>query len=276
MLGLEHGFRVVDACVRLDTDGGVDHEDRTRRRYGPETLQREMHQAGIVRSVVFPRPVDDDREYLRANNAVARGCVERPFVPFARLSGARDADDGPGARLRNLAVRRAGHHTLPEEVEQYAYDDRFEGFVLDPAVDGVPDESVVDTLDDVGRPLLVRTGRSFPPRAVRRRLLGRSFPVILTHPGARPLDDETAAAAVEALAAHERLHLDSSCLRRRAVLERTLREHPDRVLFGSGAPAVHPNVAVMEVLTLDVPEDAMRRVFERNVARLVPALARDA
>jgi len=48
------------------------------------------------------------------------------------------------------------------------------------------------------------------------------------------------------------------------------------VLFGSGAPAVHPNVAVMEVLTLDVSEDAMRRVFERNAARLASALDGDA
>ena len=104
---------------------------------------------------------------------------------------------------------------------------------------------------------------------MRRHLLGHSFPVVLTQFGGRPPAEDT----VEALADHERLHLDSSCLRRRAVLERTLREHPDRVLFGSGAPAVHPNVAVMEVLTLDVPEDAMRRAFERNAARLVPALA---
>jgi predicted TIM-barrel fold metal-dependent hydrolase len=62
-------------------------------------------------------------------------------------------------------------------------------------------------------------------------------------------------------------------VRYRDVLEDAVREHPDRVLFGSGAPTVHPNVAVMEVLTLDVPEDAMTRVFSKNASRVVDALA---
>ena len=274
MLGLEHDFRAVDVHVRLDP--GADGTGGDRRRYGPDALEREMHQAGIARAVVFPPSVEGERDYLAANNAVARGCVDRPFVPFARLSGARDVDGGPGARLRNLAAGREDYHTTPEDVEQYAHGDRFEGFALDPAVDGLPDDAVVDALDDVGCPVLVRAGRSVPVRAVRRHLLGGSVPVVLTRSGARPLSETTAAAAVEALADHERLHLDSGCLRRRAVLERTLREHPDRVLFGSGAPTVHPNVAAMEVLTLDVPEDAMRRVFERNVARLAAAFDGDA
>jgi hypothetical protein len=53
-----------------------------------------------------------------------------------------------------------------------------------------------------------------------------------------------------------------------------LLEHPDRVLFGSSVPAVHPNVAVMELLTLDVSADALRRAFDRNPSRVVPGLAR--
>jgi len=55
-------------------------------------------------------------------------------------------------------------------------------------------------------------------------------------------------------------------------LERAIREHPDRVLFGSGTPATHPNVAVMEMLTLDVTEDAMTKVFGRNPSRVIPGL----
>jgi len=271
MLGLEHEFRVVDLAVGLDAGEHADGD------YGPETAERESHQAGIARSVVVP-PVgaDGPEGYLAANNAVARGCVERPFVPFARIDGARDPADRPGARLRNLAASREPHHTTPADVEQYAHGDRFEGFVLDPVVDGLPDAAVLDALGDVERPLVVRCGERFPPSAVERHLLGRSLPVVLVHDGATPLSREVARAAVDALARHDRLYLVSSCLRRRAVLEHVLREHPDRVVFGSGAPAVHPNVSVMEVLTLDVPADAMRRVFERTPTRLVPALAGDA
>jgi predicted TIM-barrel fold metal-dependent hydrolase len=48
---------------------------------------------------------------------------------------------------------------------------------------------------------------------------------------------------------------------------------PERVCFGSGAPETHPNVGIMELLTLDVPEDAMRKAFDKNPSRVVPALA---
>lgn len=262
MLGLEHDFRVVDVDVRL---GGAS------RRYGPDALEREMRQAGVVRSLVAP-PAGDAEGYLEANNAVARNCVDRPFVPVARLNGVRDADPGPGGRLRNLAARRDDRHTAPEDVKRYAYGDRFAGFALDPAADGLPDEAVLDALAAVERPLVVGVGRSFPPAAVERHLLGRGVPVVLAA-GARPLAPGRARAAIDLLGDHGGVFVDTACLRRRAALERALREHPDRVVFGSGAPAVHPNVAVMAVLTLDVPEDAMRRVFDRNAARLVDALA---
>jgi hypothetical protein len=79
--------------------------------------------------------------------------------------------------------------------------------------------------------------------------------------------------AVDLLDDHDRLYLDTSAVRHRDVLERGLREHPDRVLFGSGAPTVHPDVAVMELLTLDVPANALERAFDANPSRVVDALA---
>jgi hypothetical protein len=264
MLELEHGFRVVDVHVRpgADGDGTVD----------AERLQREMRQAGVVRAVVSPgvRPGG----YVEANNAVARASVERPLLAFARITGARDPGGSPRARLRNVAASRKDHHTSPENVEGYAYDDRFHGFVLDPAADGLPDEAVLDRLDRVERPVLVRGGRGFPPDAVERTLLGRSFPVVLAHFGGHPLDREAMAEAIDLLEAYDGLYLDTSAVRYRSVLERALREHPGRVLFGSGTPDVHPDVAVMEVLTLDVPEDTMARVFSKNAVRVIPELGR--
>lgn len=47
------------------------------------------------------------------------------------------------------------------------------------------------------------------------------------------------------------------------------------MLFGSGAPNAHPNVAVMEILTLDVPEDAVRKVFTRNPSLVIETLSVD-
>lgn len=263
MLELGHGFRIVDVHARLDPVDG-DHRGRE---IEPERLERELHQAGIVRAVVAPG--EREQGYLAANNAVARLSVERPFVAFARLDGPRH----PTSRLRSVGASRADHHVTPEEVEQFAYDDRFHGFVLDPAVDGLPAVDVLETLADVGLPVVVHGGHGFPPARVVETLLDHGFPVVLSAFGGYPLDRELMHRAIDLLDDHDSLFLDTAAVRFRGVLERAIKEHPDRVLFGSGAPDVHPNVAVMELLTCSVPEDEMARVFEGNPERVVPSLA---
>jgi len=69
MLELEHGFRVVDAHVRLHAGPGRPVRRNT---IDAEELEREMHQSGIVRSVVFPGPQKGEQGYLRATALFAR------------------------------------------------------------------------------------------------------------------------------------------------------------------------------------------------------------
>lgn len=267
MLELEHGFHVVDVHTRLDvdTDGPT-----TGRSITPEALTREMHQAGIVRTVVFAGA--GKKSYLQANNAVARHAVGRPFVAFARINGPRDPARTPIARLRNVAAKPDEHHVTPAEIERYGYDDRFAGFVLAPGIDGLPGSDVLDRLEALDLPVLVRVGVDFPPAALEKNLLKRDLRVIAAHFGGYPLDRARMDTAIELLAEYDEYYLDTSAVRYRDILERTLRQHPDRVLFGSGAPDVHPNVGVMELLTLDVPEDAMRKAFSSNPIRVISEL----
>lgn len=272
MLELEHRFRVVDVHTHLDPESTVGPSTRSGTS-SPEQLEREMHQAGVVRAVVFPTRQPKNQGYLSANNAVARICVERPFVAVARVSGPRSVTTSATDHLRNLTASQADHHTDPDDIEQYAYDDRFHGFKLHPAQDGLPEAAVLDRLEDVNLPVIVHGGESVPPAALEESLLNRSFPVLLEHFGGYPLRRPLMETAIELLEDHANLYLDTSFVRYREQLERALREHPDRVCFGSGAPAAHPNVGVMEILTLDVPEDAMRKVFDRNPTRLIDALA---
>jgi predicted TIM-barrel fold metal-dependent hydrolase len=269
MLELEHRFRVVDVHARLDPDDGGGTRGRAT---SPEHLEREMHQAAVVRSVAAAGAREGE-SYLSANNGVARLSVGRPFVAFARINGPRSAEQGTTGRLRNLRSNRKDHHTSPEDVEQYAYDDRFQGFKLHPGVDGLPDEETLDRLEDVGLPLLVHGGVSFPPSALADTLLERSVLIIYAHCGGHPLDRELMHDTIDLLSRYDDLYVDTSHVRYRDPLERALREHPDRVCFGSGAPETHPNVGIMELLTLDVPEDAMRKAFDKNPSRVVPALA---
>jgi len=267
MLELEHGFRVVDVHVELEPDDAR----RPRDAGTPEQVEREMHQAGVVRALVFPG--SRRGSYLKANNAVARVSVGRSFVALARINGAREAGAGAGSRIRNLAARRGDHHTDPADVEQYAYDDRFAGFKLHPRIDGLPDEAVLEELENVGLPVLTHGGQGFPPASVAETLLEYDFPLVVSHFGGYPLQADLMDEAIDLLDSYDDFYLDTSFVRLRDPLERAVMEHPDRVLFGSGAPASHPNVAIMEILTLDVPEDAMRKVFTNNPERVVEELA---
>jgi hypothetical protein len=271
MLELNHGFRVVDVNAQLDPDAAA--VENRGRDITPERLEREFHQAGVVRGVVSPGHREPGEGYLRANNAVARLSVDRPFLAFARINGPRDPGEDAAARLRNLTASRSDHHTAPGDVEQYAYDDRFHGFTVDPARDGLPDDETLAQLEDVDLPVQVQGGESYPPDAVAATLLDRSFPVILSGFGGCSLDKREMHDAIDLLEDYDDLYLDTSAARSRDVLERGLLEHPDRILFGSGAPEVHPNVGVMELLTLDVSEDAMRRAFSKNPSRVVDGLA---
>ncbi|MFH5797854.1 amidohydrolase family protein [Haladaptatus sp. CMAA 1911] len=271
MLELEHRFRVVDVHARLPVEESVTARGRA---ISPDKLERELHQAGVVSAVVFPGP-QEGSSYLRANNAVARRSVERPFFAFARINGPRDPDGSATARLRNFRSRRKEWHTSSDDIEQYAYDDRFHGFKLDPTCDGLPEDDVLSQLEAVNLPVLVHAGEGFTPRAAADVLLDRSFPVVLSHFGGFPLNRDLMADAIDLLDSYDDCYLDTSFVRYREQMERAIMEHPDRVLFGSGAPNAHPNVAVMEILTLDVPEDAMRKVFTNNPSRVVEALAPD-
>mgnify|MGYP000612588604 CR=1 FL=1 len=267
MLELEHGFRVVDTHVQLEPD-----ERRRPRGVGDaEQIEREMQQAGIVQSLVFP--ADREGSYLKVNNAVARIAVDRSFVAAARINGVREPGEGVTSRLRNVTRSRSEEHTSPDDIEQYAYEDRFIGFVLDPVVDGLPDEAVLSRLESVGLPVITYGGRGFGPETIEETLLQYEFPLLIAHFGGYPLEESMMSEAVDVLGRHENCFLDTSFVQLRDPLERALMEHPSHVVFGSGAPAVHPNVAVMEILTLDVPEDAMRKVFSKNAVRVVDELA---
>lgn len=274
MLELEHGFRAIDAHIELEPDQTQRQPDAN----GPEEIERELRQAGIVRGFAFPATrstgyLQANDGYLQANNAVARIAVDRPFNAVARVAGAREPGGGPGTKLRNLGRSRGDWQTTADDIEQYAYEDRFAGFMLDPAADGLPQRAVLKQLAAVGRPVITYGGRGFPPERIEATLLEYDFPLIIAHFGGYAIDRELMKTAIGLLDRHEQCFLDTSHVHLREYLERAAIEHPDRVVFGSGAPAVHPVAAAMEILTLDIPEDTMRKIFTKNVSRVFKELS---
>lgn len=269
MLELNHGFHVVDVRAHLATPVG----STSGLSITAEDLEREMQHAGIVRTVIAPPPgTADEQGYVRANNAVARQSVERPFAALARIDGPRAPRFSPEAKVRSITGQFQAEYVTPDEVEQFGYDDRFHGFALDPREDGVPQPAVLEAIDSVGLPLFVYGGEGCPPNRIESMLLPRDVPVVIGHFGGYPLNRGMMEQSIGLLDRYEGLYLDTAAVRFRDLLERAIREHPDRVLFGSGTPAVHAGVGVMEILTLDVPEDAMARVLSGNVARVLETI----
>lgn len=265
MIGGEHDLRVFDLDAALLPDAG-EHRPTP-----AERLEGEYRQTGVVRAAVAP-PLGDPTAYLRVNNAVARLAASRPFLAVARLAGPRDPSETTAARVRNLTASRAAHHPGPDEVESIAYDDRFHAVRLAPARDGLPDAATLDTLAETGLPALVRAGRGFTPAVAVETLAARGVPTVLLSFGGHPLDRDLAADAVDRLADHDSLWLGTAHVPYRDLAEWAINEHPDRIVFGSGAPDPHPAVGVTSLLTLDVPKNLLRRVATDNPARVVPAL----
>ncbi|ERG88273.1 MAG: putative metal-dependent hydrolase, partial [halophilic archaeon J07HX5] len=211
MLELEHGFRAIDAHIELEPDQTQRQPDAS----GPEEIERELRQAGVVRGFAFPaaRSVEHlqaNDGYLQANNAVARIAVDRSFRAIARVAGTRDPGAGPGTRLRNLGRSREDWQTTPDDIEQYAYEDRFVGFMIDPAADGLPQQAVLEQLAAVGRPVVTYGGRGFPPERIESTLLEYDFPLVIAHFGGYAMDRELIEAAIRLLNRHEQCFLDTS------------------------------------------------------------------
>jgi predicted TIM-barrel fold metal-dependent hydrolase len=268
MFAPEHDLRVLDLNATLAPDQGDCRPTPV------ERLERECRAAGVVRAAVAPPP-GDPTTYLRANNAVARLAVSRPFLAVARLAGPRDPGASTTAIVRNLTASRADHHPGPDDVRSVAHDGRFHAVRLAPARDGLPDAPTLDALAETGLPALVRTAPSFSPEAAVEAFVARGVPTVLESMGGSPLDRQSMEHAVDLLDDHENLWLGTARVPYRGVVERAVQEHPDRVTFGSGAPDPHPTVAVTSVRTLDVPENLLRRVVADNPARVVPALGSD-
>jgi SAM-dependent methyltransferase len=101
-----------------------------------------------------------------------------------------------------------------------------------------------------------------------------SFPVLLSHFGGYPLDGSRYQACIEWLARYANMYLVTSLVFFSKYLETTIRRHPDRILLGSGFPAVAPSVARAAVLQLDLPGEFKVLVASENLRVLTERVAR--
>lgn len=106
-------------------------------------------------------------------------------------------------------------------------------------------------------------------------LLARSFPTVpfvIPHLGSFADDWQAQLAFTDLLAAHRNLFTDTSGVRRFDLLVRAVRRAgPQKILFGSDGPWLHPGVELAKVELLGLPPSEKRLVLGGNFLRLTRA-----
>jgi predicted TIM-barrel fold metal-dependent hydrolase len=207
--------------------------------------------AGIDRTVLFPAFHTD---YQRANRGLARFIARSPerFWGFAFVHPRRDR--GRIASLAREAVEERGFRGL----KVHRHDARISREVCDAARSfGVP--VLYDPMGEVQV----------------AELLAREYPdvdFILPHLGAFGDNWPAQLAITDFLVRHPNIYTDtSSVLRFDLIAEAVRRAGPDKVLFGSDGPWLHPGVELAKVRALRLPPADEAKVAGGNLLRLIGA-----
>lgn len=273
---------LVDVHVHLAADGG---DGLPAGQWAELAASAGIRVAGVVSPA---RP-----SYARANAALLAWATrqepdERPALrPIVRLGGRVPVTTASRWQLRNAARSRLGRPVdlpalpgdaltgpataLVDRVEQDLRDRlrRFAGVKIVPQVDGIPDETILEAVDELRLPVLVPAGEGCPPSLVDKRLVQRlRGPVILCHLGSYPGSAPHFAEAVALAQQRPNVYLETSAAWLAEFLAHAAREVPDKLMFGSGAPFVHPRVAWHHVASA-IDDDALEAVAHLTAERVL-------
>jgi predicted TIM-barrel fold metal-dependent hydrolase len=217
----------------------------------PEQILRQMDEAGVDRTVVFPVTY---RDYRAANREIAGYVAAHParLIGFGRV---RDTDDGP--EIVDEAVNALG----------------LRGFKIHHGCDGIHPESlslwrVLGRIEKLGVPVIFDAFGANAAKAipVADRL---SSPVVLGHMGGlwnvEAIDRCIACAERNANAYLE----TSSVLLYEKIEEAIERIGSERILFGTDGPPIHPTPEIAKIRILRIPEEARANILGLNAARLL-------
>lgn len=211
-------------------------------------LQR-ARAAGIERTVLFAAFHSD---YRAANREVARIVSRRPdrFYGFAFVHAAADR-----GRIQQLVREAVEEHGFVG-IKVHRYNARITREVCEVArAYGLP--VLYDVMGEV---------------AVCE-LLAQEYPdvsFIIPHLGSFADDWRAQLAFLDHLARHANIYTDTSGVRRFDLLEQAVqRAGPDKILFGSDGPWLHPGIELAKVRALRLPRTAAQMVLGGNLLRLL-------
>ena len=242
---------IVDAHCHAGTGDGFTGPWDT---YAPlEGYLEKAAVAGIRRTIVFPVFNGDYGAANRRLAAIVAGHPDR-LVGFGGLHPIADAD-----RVDEL-VREAVEELGLRGLKIHAHD-------------ALPEAPVLRAARRHGIPLLVDVMRKVE-HAIGLAHAFPEVPVIVPHLGAFVDDWHAQRRLIDALPEHPNLYADTSGVRYWDVLVRAARRAPDRLIFGSDGPFLHPGVELEKIRQLPVPRDVRRTIAGGTLAVLVPDVLR--
>jgi uncharacterized protein len=205
--------------------------------------------AGIDRTVVFPVFNSD---YAAANERLARIVARWPqrLIGFAAINPKRDA--GHAERMVGRAVEIHGFRGLKVH-----------------AIDSLPTREVCDAARRWGLPLLVDVVR----QTAAVEMLADQYPdlnFIIPHLGGFADDWMVHLQIVDQMCRRPNVYADTSGVRYfDALVEAVRRAGPEKLIFGSDGPGLHPGLELHKVRLLHLPSPAQAMVTGGNIGRLL-------
>lgn len=208
--------------------------------------------AGIHRTVLFAA---FHSNYLLANREVARIVARRPdrFCGFAFVHPVRDRN-----RVFALVEEAVVEHGFVG-IKVHRYDARITREICE-AAEAFSLPVLYDVMGEVASV----------------ELLAAEYPrvnFIIPHLGSFADDWRAQLALVDHLERHPNVFTDTSGIRRFDLLEQALeRAGPDKILFGSDGPWLHPGVELAKVRALRMSSHEESMVLQSNFLRLIRAV----
>lgn len=213
---------------------------------------RRADRAGIKRTVLIPAFHSD---YRRANRELARIVGARPdrFLGFAMVHPARDA--GRVGAMITEAVETLGLRGIKVH--------RHDGRITREICEAARAFSLPILYDVMGETGVVE-------------LLAGEYPdvrFIIPHLGSFADDWRAQLSLIDQLERHPSIHADTSGVRRFDLLvEAVQRAGPEKILFGSDGPWLHPGVELHKVSVLGLPAAQRDLVLGGNLLRLISSV----
>jgi predicted TIM-barrel fold metal-dependent hydrolase len=215
---------------------------------------RRAERAGISRTVLIPVFHQD---YLVANRQLARIVASRPerFTGFAMVHPVRDQ-----GRVHELVREAVLEHDF-RGIKVHRHDGRITREVCEAA----RRFSVPILYDVMGEAFVIDLVAPEYPDVI----------FVVPHLGSFGDDWRAHQAVIDQMTRHSNVYTDTSGVRRFDYLvEAVKRAGPDRVLFGSDGPWLHPGLELAKVRLLGLPKPEQDLIQRANALRLLGLASR--